>query len=263
LSAGNVKAAMAGASSRDLWQVPLAQLHVLEGFNVRADSADHKQHVAGLVDLIMANGFKQSKPLEGYVALVGGKQIIYLTDGHCRLEAVQECIKRGAEINALPVVVSPKGTTVEDLTVGLVTNNSGKPLSQYEVGLVCKRLIGFGWDEKQIAGRLGMTAARVGDLLGLVAAPAAVRKLVTTGTVSATQAIETIKKHGAQATEKLQAGADKAAASGKKKATKKHIEDKPSYRAVVAALLAWNDTRESEPEAALKAVIKLAKSASA
>ena len=138
---GKVKEAMKGAASRDLWQVPIADLHVIDGFNVRADGVEHREHVAGVADSIIANGFYQNKPLAGYVALQGGKQVIYITDGHCRLEAAQEAIKRGAEIKALPVVVSPKGTSIEDLTVGLVTNNSGKPLSQYEIGLVCKRLV--------------------------------------------------------------------------------------------------------------------------
>ena len=42
LISGNVKQAMAGASSRDLWQVPLDKLNVIDGFNVRVDRAEHK-----------------------------------------------------------------------------------------------------------------------------------------------------------------------------------------------------------------------------
>ncbi len=240
LSAGNVKSAMRGASSRDLWQVPIGELFVIDGFNVRANGAEHKDHVGALTASILANGFYQSKPLSGYVASEGGREIIYITDGHCRLEAAGEAIRRGAEIKTLPVVVSPRGTSIEDLTVGLVTNNSGRPLSQYEIGVVCKRLVGFGWEEKEIAKRLCMGATRVRDLLELVGAPAAVRKLVVDGVVSATQAIDTIKKHGAAAAEKLEAGAVRAKAKGKKKATKKHIDaEKPTCRAVVKALVEW------------------------
>lgn len=241
LQPGNVKAAMAGASSRDLWQVPIEQIHVIDGFNVRAQNHDYAARIAYLTDLICANGFNQSKPLAGYVALVEGKQTIYLTDGHRRLAAAQEAIKRGAEIATLPVVVSPKGTSVEDLTIGLVTMNDGEPLSQYEIGLVCKRLIGFGMDEKEIAKRLGMATSRVSDLLTLTAAPAAVRKLVANGNVSASQAIATVKKHGPEATAKLEAGVAVAAANGSKKATAKHIDAKPTHRAVVKALLAWDN----------------------
>ncbi len=259
LFAGNVKAAMksAGAVSSDLWKVPLAQLRLIDGFNVRSGS-EHKEHVAGLVDSILANGFYASKPLSGYVALEGAKQIIYITDGHCRFEAAQEAIKRGAEITVLPVVVSPKGTSIEDLTVGLVTNNSGKPLTPFEVGMVCKRLIGFGMEEKEVARRLILSAQRVADLLALVGAPAAVRKLVTDGVVSATQAISTIKREGDEAPAKLAAGAAKAKAAGKPKATAKHIDARPTCRAVVKALLEWAKNNP-ERNASLNRVIDLAR----
>lgn len=223
------------------------------------------EHVAGLVDSILANGFYQSKPLSAYVALDDGVETIYVTDGHCRLEAAQAAVGLGAEIKTLPVVVSPRGTSIEDLTVGLVTNNSGKPLSQYEVGVVCKRLVGYGWEEKEIAKRLCMAPARVRDLLELVGAPAAVRKLVVDGVVSATQAIDTIKKHGARASERLEAGAVRAKAKGKKKATKKHIEsEKPTCRAVVKALLAWGDSLSGPADtldSKLRTVLRMAKAA--
>ena len=263
LISGNVKQAMAGASSRDLWQVPLDKLNVIDGFNVRVDRAEHKAHLQSLVDSIMANGFYQNKPLSGYVALEDGEQVIYVTDGHCRLEAATEAVRLGAEIKALPVVVSPKGTSVEDLTVGLVTNNSGHPLTQYEIGIVCKRLVGFGWDEKEIGKRLGMPASRIRDLLDLVGAPASVRDAVADGAVSATQAISTIKQHGAKAGEVLQAGIAQAKAKGKKKATRKHIESKPTYRSVVVALLEWAKESGIARDNGLKAVLKLAREASA
>ena len=230
LVAGNLKVAMklAEASSSDLWKVPLSKIQIIDGFNVRSNGADHAEHLAGLVDSIMENGFYPSRPLAGYVAVNNGKQVIYLTDGHCRFEAAQEAIKRGAEIKTLPVVVSPKGTNIEDLTVGLVTQNSGKPLSQYEIATVCKRLISFGWETKQIAKRLAYTVQKIEQLLSLVGAPAAVQDLVVDGKVSATQAIKTLQEHGEKAVEKLEEGVKKAEEKGKKRATKRDIEPKPS-----------------------------------
>lgn len=264
LNAGNVKAAMSGtkSTSLDLWQVPIEKIRVIEGFNVRAKDAGHREHIANLAASIVANGFYQSKPLAGYVALEGSKQIIYVTDGHCRLEAAQAAIEAGAELATLPVVISPKGTSLEDLTVSLVTNNTGKPLTPYEVGTVCKRLTEFGWDEKQIGQKLNMTPRVVGDLLSLLGAPKAIRNLVAASTVSATLAMEAIKKHGDKAVDKLEAGVVKATASGKKKATKKHVEDaKPSPRAVLKALIAWDAKSAGDHDKELKDVIKQAKEA--
>lgn len=261
LTAGKVKEAMsaADAGKRDLWQVPIDSLHIIDGFNVRSRDAAFKEHIANLTALILENGFDQSKPLSGYVALMDGKQTVCITDGHCRFEAAQAAIKAGAEIKVLPVVVSPKGTSMEDLTVGLVTRNTGKPLTQYEIGVVCKRLIGFGWDEKQIAKKLGLTGQRVGDLLSLLSAPKAVRELVASGTVSASQAIATIAKHGDKAAEKLEAGVVKANGAGKKKATRKHIEDKPTCRAVVKSLIEWDAAGGADK--ALKSILAMAREA--
>lgn len=265
LSPGKAKEAMrdAGASSRDLYQVPIGELHIIEGFNVRTNGTEYREHIEGLAKSITENGFYQHKPLAGYVAVIDGKQTVCITDGHCRFQAAQEAIKQGAEIKSLPVVVSPKGTTMEDLTVALVTSNSGKPLTPYETGLVCKRLISFGWEEKEIAKRLGVAAQRVGDLLTLVAAPKSVRSLVMAGTVSASQAIDTIKKHGDKAPEKLAAGAEKAAASGKRKATRKHIDEKPTYQAVVRAFLEWEKVSIEPIDDWLKKIVEMAKEASA
>jgi ParB family chromosome partitioning protein len=227
LVAGNVKAAMktAGATSADLWKVPVDQIHVLDGFNVRVTGDEYNSHIELLAESIRANGFRQDKPLAGYVAEKDGAEVIYLTDGHSRLTAVKLLINSGMEFSSLPVVVSPRGTTMEDLVVGLVTSNSGKPLTPYELGLVCKRLIDMGMEEKTIASRLTITTGYVKQLLDLVGSPKQLRDMVTSGRVSATTAMETIKKHGvAKAAEKLDAGIKLANASGKKRASAKHID---------------------------------------
>ena len=63
--------------------------------------------------------------------------------------------------------VSPKGTSMEDLTVALVVGNNGEPLSLYEAAVVCKRLATFGWSSQEIARRLGYASAQYVD--GLLA----------------------------------------------------------------------------------------------
>ena len=189
---GNVKLAMKdnGATSSDLWMVPVANLKMIEGFNVRQNTAEYRAHLTSITDMILENGFRKDKPLTGYVANEGGVQSVYITDGHTRLAGAIAAIARGASIEELPVVLVPKGTNKEDLTVGLVVSNTGKPLSPFEVGLVCKRLVDYGWEEKTIAKRLGFSGKYVNDLLSLLSAPKAVRDLVIAGRVSATLAIE-------------------------------------------------------------------------
>ena len=69
LIAGNLKEAMkkADAVSSNIWQVPVKNIHLLDGFNVRSHDAEH---IAMLAASIFENGFYKTRPLAGYVAVV-------------------------------------------------------------------------------------------------------------------------------------------------------------------------------------------------
>lgn len=213
LTAGNVKAAMkeAGAVSADLWQVAPDRLRVLEGFNARVKNEAYTGRVRWIADSIKANGYYKDKPLSGFVAREDGVDVIYVTGGHRRHEAVHLAISEGVEVPHVPVVIKPKGTGMEDLTVDLIVGNEGEPLTTYEQAVVCKRLAGFGWDSKEIARRVGYSTAQYVDgLLALAGAPLPIRKMVIESVISATMAIEAIKKHGDEATDVLLAAVVKA-----------------------------------------------------
>lgn len=222
---GNMKAAMQGSTKSDLYKVERQYLHIADGFNVRVHDADYKAHVRYLADSMKENGFMQDKPLAGYVAELDGKNVIIITDGHTRLTAYDLAVSEGMDTFPLPVVTKPRGTSMEDLTIALVTSNSGRPLTPYELGLVVKRLVGYGMETKDIATRIGKGKAYIEGLLDLVAAPKALREMVTSGKVSATLAVETLKKHGAkEAAKMLGQGVKAATASGKDKVTKKVVK---------------------------------------
>ncbi len=246
---GAVKSAMkeAGASSSDLWMVPRKQIRTIDGFNVRTRNAAYEAHIAQIGESILANGYYKDKPLAGYVAKENGENIIYITDGHSRLEGVDYAIAKGAEIEALPVVTKPNGTSFEDITVGLVVSNTGKPLEPIEVGEVCKRLVGYGWDEAKIAQRLGFTKAYINSLLALVAAPKAVRKMVESGEVSAANAVETLRKHGGNTVEVLKDAQEKAAETGKAKVTQKELKPKRDVMGEGVAFIRKLDDPLSQP----------------
>lgn len=255
LTAGNMKAAMkeSGATSSDLWKVPRASIRVIEGFNVRnPEDPEYVAHVRMLADSIKANGFYPDKPLSGFVAREDGVDVIYLTDGHSRLAGGDLAVSEGSEIDTYPVVVKPRGTSMEDLTVALYTSNTGKPLTPIETAAVCKRLVGYGLTEKAIATRLNLTKRYVDDLLALIGAPTAVRTLVTTGQVSASNAISAIREHGDKAASKLNAAVDTAQAQGGKKATAKHM-GKPKKLSPTQALL--QGFREKQKVASLEGSI--------
>jgi hypothetical protein len=247
---GAVKAAMkdAAASSRDLWFVDRSKLRIIPNFNTRIRGDGLASHIRSLADSMKSEGFYPNKPLAGYVAKDGDEQVIYITDGHCRLEGRDLAVQEGAEIDKLPVVVSAQGTSVEDLTVALVRSNSGKPLEPYELGIVCKRLARFNWDADEIARRLGFTRTYVENLLLLISSPIGIRQMVMGGSVSATTAIEALKKFGTQAEEKLQIALAQAKEKGSERATKKHMPAKPEVvfkkRVIKSAPVLFNTVRD-------------------
>jgi ParB family chromosome partitioning protein len=169
--AGNVKNAMSDGvgKSRDLWMVKFTELTIMEDFNVRPKNEEYYAAVRAYADSIKANGYYSHKPFAVIVIKIDGVDRIAVYDGHTRYDGVQLAISEGAEIDRVPAVAAPAGTTLEDITVGLVTNNNGNKLDPLALGIVCKRMIGFGRDNTEIAKRLGFTPAYVGNLLSLAA----------------------------------------------------------------------------------------------
>lgn len=223
LVAGNTKAAMKDiqAVSSDLWKVPLDKFVFIEGFNPRTDTPAYLAHIEEVAQSILANGYYQDKPIAAFVDEDGA---IRPTDGHTRIRAARRAVELGAPLETLPTVIKPRGTSMEDITVALVTSNTGKPLTPYETALVVKRLIDMGLDEKTVAKRLNYTTPYVQDLLTLVAAPKPIRDMVANGQVAASVAVKEWNTHGTKAVARLKAGLDKAKAAGKTKMSPKHLD---------------------------------------
>lgn len=257
-TAGSVKKATVGISSGDLWKVPFNSLRVIPGFNAREKDADYKASVREYADSMKANGYDQTNPMKGYVIEEDGEHFIGITDGHTRYDAIMLARKEGAEIETVPVVTAPRGTSMEDITIALVTANTGKPLKPYAVATVCKRLVGYGMEVKDIATRLGLTKPYVDALLDLLASPKALREMVSSGQVSATLAMETVKKHGKEASKVLSKGVVAAKAAGKDRVTAKHIKPATALpkakKAAPVEQLAENVAQTSVPATIEKAV---------
>jgi ParB family chromosome partitioning protein len=249
LAAGSVEPAMkaAEAKSTKLYRVPITAIKTIPGFNVRVQSADYLAHRDMIAESIRANGFDQTKPLAGYVAKEGDKNVIYVTDGHTRLDAVT-LVNGGSTdgenlIPTLPVLVHPADKSLADLTVALHTSNTGRPLSPFELGVVVKRLLkDEGADKAEIASRLAVTPRYLDDVLLLVNGPKEVRTAVLEGTVSSTLAIQELRKDPEKAVEKITAAAAKA--SPGKKVTKKDLGPKMQKVKSTVSIATGTDMKE-------------------
>ncbi|OLP04440.1 ParB/RepB/Spo0J family partition protein [Rhodoferax antarcticus] len=227
---GSIKIAMkdTGSGSRDLWQVPINEIQVIEDLNPRVMNDAYKAHIRSLADSILSEGFFQECPLAGYVNKNDdGTQTIFIYSGHTRLAAAKIAILEGAKLEKLPVVVSTHGLNMDDITVSLIRGNGGKSLSYYESAIVCKRLVRLGWDLDVISKRTGITVPLIKNRLDLMAAPAKLREMVAMSEMSATLAIELLNTHGSKVMDAVQNAVDVATTEGKTKVKKAQTVSKP------------------------------------
>ena len=222
-----------GGSSTKMYRIPIDKIETIPGFNVRVNSDEYLAHRDRLAASIAANGFDETKPLTGYAGKnEDGQNVIFVTDGHTRLDAVRTYnsdpdTKQADEITELPVVVRRDQPSMTDLTVALHTSNSGRPLTPFELGVVVERLLSEeGADKAEIARRLAVTPRYLDDVLLLAGAPAKVRNHVLRDEISSTMAIQELRRSPEKAAERIGAAVEKAQSKGKKRATAKDVGPK-------------------------------------
>lgn len=185
-------------------------LEVEEGFNARPLNMEHVAEMS----IALQNG-AIFPPLE--VRVEEGH--IILVDGHHRRAAALDAISKGFEIKSLDCRQFRGGDA--DRVAHMITSAGGLPLTPLQLGIQLRKLLGFGWTEKQIATRIGKSIEHVKNTILLAEANSDVHKAVNAGEVSSTTAAALVKKHGSKAGKVIQAGVAKARASGKMKATPK------------------------------------------
>ncbi|WP_321914792.1 hypothetical protein [Paraburkholderia sp. J11-2] len=218
LTAANVKKAMAaaGAKSDDLWKVPRANIRILPEFNVRVRTPQYRAKVRRYADSMLRDGFRKDKPVLLHPVLEGDDCILYLIDGHRRLEAFDIAISEGAEMAFVYAVPTPPGTNMADLQAALINENEDASLTPYETAIVCKRMAGYGMSEKDIGTRVDYTPQYVGKLLRLLAAPKSILDRVIANELSANAALEALDHYGSSASEVIAKASADAKAAGKR-----------------------------------------------
>jgi ParB/RepB/Spo0J family partition protein len=215
----------AGAEKDQMWMVPVHNLAIVEGFNVRVTGTPRAEEAhLELVNSMVQNGFYSDKPLAGFVRQDGEHSVIVITDGHRRyraIDAANEILGEGMQIEKVPVIVKPQGTTLEDLTIAMAQANSGEPLTMFEQAILVKRLVSYNMDKAVIAEKLSKTPRHIDNLLVLAGVPAKVRQLIVDDEITATQALQEMRKNPAKAATVLSDRVAAAKAKGKTKAAPK------------------------------------------
>ncbi|MEY2153067.1 ParB/RepB/Spo0J family partition protein [Rhodanobacter sp. 115] len=199
------------------------KISVLPNFNVRVRTPDYLEHLREIVDSMKADGFQIDQALSVYVARESDDDVVYVVDGHTRLEAAKIAIAEGAEFTEIPVILLPKSLNMVDMTVALKRSNTVRPLTPYETALVAKRLDMMDLSEAEIGRKLGLNPSYVNGLLLLAAAPRAVANMVIANELSAAEAINVLRKHGNKAVEVLAKAKQKAGEAGRSRVTASHM----------------------------------------
>ena len=183
-------------------------MEVEEGFNARPLNADHVAEMS----LALRNG-ATFPPLDVRV----DDNRILIVDGHHRHAAALDAIAKGFEIKALDCRQF-RGNDA-DRVAHMLNSASGLALTPLQLGVQYRKLIGFGWTEKQIADRRGKSTQHVKDMVLLAESNSDVHQAVNAGQISGTAALNIVKKHGSKAGAVIREGLEAAQASGKSKVT--------------------------------------------
>ena len=207
----------------DLYRVDPKLIQIKADWNSR-DASDpaNAEHIESLKASIKEIGVK--KPLVCYQE----NDIVYVSDGHCRLMAIRQLIEAGVEIKTVPVMVEDRHANEADRIFSQIVHNQGKPLTGIEQAKVFKRLIGLGWVQKDIAAKAGISGGRVSQLLDLLTLPTVLQKFITEGRASAGMVLSVYKKHNqdvALTVAELTGAVAVAEKQGRKRAMPKDTED--------------------------------------
>ena len=121
-----------------------------------------------------------------------------LVDGETRLRSVLELISEGHEIVSVPTLQVSAANDADRLVLAL-TANTGKPLSQWESGVAYQKLRNFGWEDEQIAKRMGQSVAFVRRAIDLSDATEEMKELLSRKAVTPALAAQLKKQHGSNA----------------------------------------------------------------
>ena len=170
----------------DLLKIDPRAIDVQEGFNARTDYGD----IESLRDSIIENGVEV--PMKVYRNPEAKGRYI-LVDGHRRHRATMMAINGGADIAYVPARLAERNSNQESRLFDMIITNDGKPLSTYEQGVVYNRLLSYGYNQSEIAKKIGKSAALVGNAIRLATAPKVIQDYITQDMISSSLASQILR----------------------------------------------------------------------
>lgn len=202
-----------GVKKDDVFKIHPSMLLEEPGFNERDyDDPEVREQIERFA-VSYASGVTYVPPVAVRIDSATGK--FYVVDGHQRRRGALLAIERGTPIEHL-VCVPFRGNNI-DRVVCQVTSSQGLKLKPVGIARNYLKLLGFGQSVADIAKSLGRSVQHIQDMLVLAEANADVQSLVNEGAVSATTAIDAVRKHGEKAGELLASKLKESQSQGKTK----------------------------------------------
>jgi len=199
----------------DGFRARLADISVVDGFNVRHDDDELREHVAGIAGAIAAG--LPIPPIEVWVNPETGT--LELVDGHCRYAGYSLYAQSAADFDGWVSVSKFEGSRAQR-KARIVTSNTQLKLKPVELGRVYLALRdGESMSRHDIAKEVGRSLAHVDQMLLLASAKKEVIAAVESGQISATEAVKLARDFGDQAPAELERRVEVAKESGKVKVT--------------------------------------------
>lgn len=199
------------------YQVPVDQLYLEPGYNIREADEQHVEY--------FAQCWESGQPIPALTVIpdADGKRIKIL-DGQHRYLGALRAIERGVPI----VRIECKDFTGDeaDKIAFMVSSSQGKQLDPFERAKAYTRLKGFGWTNEEIAKKVGRSVSDVQMHLSLGDVPAEVKARISAGQISYANAVAVTREHGDDAVKVIDEAVEEAKAQGKDKVTAKVLKSK-------------------------------------
>ena len=206
-----------GITVNKTYLVPVDQLYLEPGYNIREADEQHVEY--------FAQCWESGHPILALTVIpdADGKRIKIL-DGQHRYLGAPRAIERGVPIARIEC----KDFTGDeaDKIAFMVSSSQGKQLDPFERAKAYVRLKGFGWTNEEIAKKVGRSVSDVQMHLSLGDVPDAIKQRINAGQISYANAVAVAREHGDDAVNVIDAAVEEAKAQGKDKVTAKTLKAK-------------------------------------
>jgi len=195
---------------------------IVDGFNVRDDDDELREHIASLLSAMVAK--QPIPPVEVWVNPETGA--IEMVEGHCRYFAYRQYTEIDKAWDGYISAIQFNGTPFQR-KMRIASSNKQLKLKPVELGrLYMHARDELGASRKEIAAEAGMSVAHVDQMILLAGGSPEIQQAIEVGKISATEAVKMIRDHGDKAPEELERRQEVAKEIGKDKVTAKVVATK-------------------------------------